>query len=164
VRATATSFSLSKDTGGGDTAPAFSGLCVYLQFTWEVFPPLLWSFPPTTTFTSFPTPGCWVCAAAPAFSSRLVVRDFPSPPSALGVLCPLCYVSFLLLLLIIQFFFLFSLGGGWSVQGAMLLWPRVVCGFYHMLLSSPCGLRLPEPSGHRHVVVVQEPSWFFHLK
>jgi hypothetical protein len=23
---------------------------------------------------------------------------------------------------------LFSLGGGWSVQGAMLLWPRVVCG------------------------------------
>jgi hypothetical protein len=31
--ATATSFSLSKHTGGGDTAPAFSGLCVYLQFT-----------------------------------------------------------------------------------------------------------------------------------
>jgi hypothetical protein len=40
---------------------------------------------------------------------------------------PLCYVSFLLLLLIIQFF-LFSLGGGRSVQGAMLIWPRVVCG------------------------------------
>jgi hypothetical protein len=23
---------------------------------------------------------------------------------------------------------LFSLGGGWSVQGAMLIWPRVVSG------------------------------------
>jgi hypothetical protein len=23
---------------------------------------------------------------------------------------------------------LFSLGGGWSVQGAMLIWPRVFCG------------------------------------
>jgi hypothetical protein len=34
--ATATSFPLSKHTRGGDTAPAFSGLHVYLQFTWEV--------------------------------------------------------------------------------------------------------------------------------
>jgi hypothetical protein len=34
----------------------------------------------------------------------------------------------LFLLLIIQFFFLFSLGGGQSAQGAMLIWPRVVCG------------------------------------
>jgi hypothetical protein len=34
--ATATSFPLSKHTGGGDTAPAFSGWSVYLQFTWEV--------------------------------------------------------------------------------------------------------------------------------
>jgi hypothetical protein len=36
VRAAATSSSLSKHTGGGDIAPAFSGLRVYLQFTWEV--------------------------------------------------------------------------------------------------------------------------------
>jgi hypothetical protein len=34
--ATVTSFPLSKHTGGGETAPAFSGLHVYLQFTWEV--------------------------------------------------------------------------------------------------------------------------------
>jgi hypothetical protein len=46
---------------GSDTAPAFSGLCVSLQLMWEVgLPPLLWSFPPTTTFTSFPAPDCWV--------------------------------------------------------------------------------------------------------
>jgi hypothetical protein len=36
-------------------------------------------------------------------------------------------------LLITQFLF-FSLGGGRSVQGAMLIWPRVVCGstMYHL--------------------------------
>jgi hypothetical protein len=41
---------------------------------------------------------------------------------------------FLLLLLIIQFFFLFSPGVGRSIQGAMLIWPRVVCGssMYHL--------------------------------
>jgi hypothetical protein len=30
------------------------------------FPPLLWSFPPMATFTSFPAPDCWACAAVPA--------------------------------------------------------------------------------------------------
>jgi hypothetical protein len=34
--ATATGFLLSNHTGGGDTVLAFSGLCVYLQFKWEV--------------------------------------------------------------------------------------------------------------------------------
>jgi hypothetical protein len=52
---------------------------------------------------------------------------------ALSVRLPLCYVSLLFLLLITQFLF-FSLGGGQSVQGAMLIWPRVVCGSttYHL--------------------------------
>jgi hypothetical protein len=48
------------------------------------FPALLWSFPPTATFTSFPAPGCWTCATAPAFSSLLVYLQFheglPLPP------------------------------------------------------------------------------------
>jgi hypothetical protein len=58
----------------------------------------------------------------------------PPPPLALSVPHPLCYVSFLLLLLIIQFFFLFSLGGGQSVQGPMLICPRIICGStaYHL--------------------------------
>jgi hypothetical protein len=93
-----------------------------------VFPPLLWSFPPTATFTSFPAPGCWAYAAAPAFSSQLVWGISPPPPSMLRAPYPFCCMSFLLLLLIIHFFLLFSLGGGWSVQGAVLIWPRVVCG------------------------------------
>jgi hypothetical protein len=36
----ATSFPLSKHTGEADTAAAFSGLHVYLQFMWEVGLPL----------------------------------------------------------------------------------------------------------------------------
>jgi hypothetical protein len=43
---------------------------------------------------------------------------------------------------------LFSPGGGRFVQGAMLLWPRVVCGTTAVPLSSP-GLHLPKPSGCR---------------
>jgi hypothetical protein len=111
-----------------------AGIFIYSSHGKWAFPPLLWSFLSTATFTSFPTPGCWVGATTPAFSSQLVYLQFhggfPLPPSlVLRVPCPLCYVSFLLLLLIIQFlFFLFSLDGGWSVQGAMLIWPRVVCG------------------------------------
>jgi hypothetical protein len=121
--ATASSFPLSRHTGGGDTAPSFSGLHVYLQFTWEVgLPLLLWSFPPTATFTSFP---------APAFCGRLIYLQFRggfslptfgaqgAPPS---LLCVFFVVTAYYLVS------LFSLGGGWSVQGAMLIWPRVVCG------------------------------------
>jgi hypothetical protein len=123
--ATATSFPLSKHTGGGETIPAFSGLRVYLQFTWVMgLSPLLWSFPLTTTFTSFPTPGCWACG----FSSQLVVRDFPSPPlrcSGHPVLFAMCL--FCCYCLLFSFFFLFSLGGGQSVQGAMVIWPSIVC-------------------------------------
>jgi hypothetical protein len=52
----------------------------------------------------------------------------PTPSSVFSAPLPLCYVTFLLLLLIIHFFSLFSLGGGRSVQGAMLIWPRVVSG------------------------------------
>jgi hypothetical protein len=42
---------------------------------------------------------------------------------ALFATCLFCYS-----LLFSFFFFLLSLGGGRSVQGAMLIWPRVVCG------------------------------------
>jgi hypothetical protein len=40
---------------------------------------------------------------------------------------PLSCMSYLFLLLITQFLF-FSPGGDQSIQGAMLLWPRLVCG------------------------------------
>jgi hypothetical protein len=63
------------------------------------------------------------------------VRYCPSPIFGAQGALPSLLCVFLLLLLSIQFFFLFSLGGGWSVQGAMLIWPRVVCGSTGCLLA-----------------------------
>jgi hypothetical protein len=109
---TATSFPLSKHTGGGGTAPTFSGQCVYSSHGKWVFPTLL-CFPPSTTFTSFPASGCWAYATTPAFSCRLViyssVRDCPSPPlwhswrRALFAMC-LFYCYCLLFSLFFSFF------------------------------------------------------------
>jgi hypothetical protein len=93
VTATAIKFLLSKHTEGGDTAPlSQASMFIYSSHGLWAFPTLLWSFPPTTAFTSFPAAG-WACAAAPAFSNWLV-RDFLSPLfSALGALPSLLCVS-----------------------------------------------------------------------
>jgi hypothetical protein len=128
--ATVTSFPLSKHTGGSDTAPTFSGLRVYLQFTWEVgLPPSPVEFSSHCHCYKLPAPGCWACAAVPAFSSQLVVRDFLSPTLPHSG-CPAFFATclFCCYCLSFSFFFLFSLGGDWSVQGIMLIWPRVICG------------------------------------
>jgi hypothetical protein len=54
-------------TLGEVTLHAFSGLRLYLQFTWEVgLHPSPLRFPPIAAFTSFPAPDHWACAAAPA--------------------------------------------------------------------------------------------------
>jgi hypothetical protein len=87
-----------------------------------VFPPLLWSFPPSTTLTSFPAPGCWECAptltgASPACPACLftVLGRIPFPQSlALSAPNPLSCVSLLFLLLFHRFSFF--PGGGRSVQ------------------------------------------------
>jgi hypothetical protein len=50
------------------TLHLLSQACVFIYSSlgkW-VFPLLLWSFPRTATFTSFPTADCWECAAASA--------------------------------------------------------------------------------------------------
>jgi hypothetical protein len=116
------------------------------------FPPHLWSFPPSATLRSFPAPGCWVHTPAPTRASQAwpslftVLGRIPFPhSSALSAPHPLSHMSLLFLLLITQFLF-FSPGGGWSFQGAMLIWPRVVCGSTAVPLSSPCP-HLPKPSG-----------------
>jgi hypothetical protein len=55
-------------------------------------------------------------------------EGFPSPNlwhTGRPTLFPMClYCSYCLLLS----FYFFSPGGGQTVQGAMLLWPRLVCG------------------------------------
>jgi hypothetical protein len=104
---------LFPSTLGEVTLQPLSQACVFVYSSrgkW-VFPSLLWSFPPSTTLTSFPAPGCWACAPAPALSgqARLVYlqfwEEFHSLPSALRVPHPLCYVSLLFLLMITQFLF-----------------------------------------------------------
>jgi hypothetical protein len=75
--------------------------------------------------------------------------------------CPLCYVSFLLILLIIHFFPFFPgwgsvCPGGYADLAQGCLWE------YRVLLSSLCGPRLPKPSGCWLLVVAWE-SWFLHL-
>jgi hypothetical protein len=146
-------------TLGEVTLHQLSQACMFIYSShgrW-VFPPLLWSFPRTATFTTFPTPGCWACAAAPAFSSRLVVRDFPSPPlwcsgcPALFTMCLFCCYC-----LLFNFFSFFPgcgsvCPGGYADLAQGCLWE------YHVPLSSPCGLHLPKSSGCCRLVA-QEPS------
>jgi hypothetical protein len=63
-------------TLGEMTLHQLSQACMFIYSSrgkW-VFSPLLWSFPPTATFTSFPTPICWACAAAP--TGRCVYLQF----------------------------------------------------------------------------------------
>jgi hypothetical protein len=99
-----------------------------------VFPPLLWSFPPSATLTSFPAPGCWEHAPAPSRASSAhpacsftVLGRIPFPQSSV-LSVPHSFPHVFIALIAYYSVSLFSLGGGCSVQGAMLLWPRLVCG------------------------------------
>jgi hypothetical protein len=126
-------------------------LACLLQLTWEVVPPLLWRFPPSTTLTRFPAPGCWARAPAPAGASLArpnylhFQEGFPSPPlwsSGHPTLFAMClYCSYCLLL---SFSFFPRWGsvclGGYADLAQGCLWK------YHVLLSS-AGPRLPRPSG-----------------
>jgi hypothetical protein len=122
--ATAISFLLFTHIGGGDTAPAFSGWHVYLQFTWEVsILPSPVEFSPLCHFYKL---SClWLLGVCHLLRPAYL---FTVPPSsALRAPYPLCCVSFFFVIAYYSVF-LFSLGEGQSVQGAMLIWPRVVCG------------------------------------
>jgi hypothetical protein len=109
VTATATSLPLSKHTGGGYTAPAFSGWLVYLQLMWEVvLPPSPVEFSSHCHFYKLSLSWLLGVCRHSCLLQLAYCEGFLLPPSlTLWAPCPLCYVSFLLLLLIIQFFFLF---------------------------------------------------------
>jgi hypothetical protein len=72
------------------------------------------------------------------------VRDFPSPLFGTQGAPPSLLYVFFVVIAYYSVFFLFSMGGGRSVQGAMLIWPRVSCG------STTCHLA--------HLVVCVFPS------
>jgi hypothetical protein len=156
-------------TLGEVTLHPLSLACVFVYSSHGrlVFPPLLWSFPPSATLTSFPTPGCWECTPTPAgasparpglfiYSSR---KDNPPSSLALSVLHPLCNVSLLFLLLITQFLFFprwrSVCPGGYAILAQGCLWE------YCIPLSSPC-LHLPKPSGHGQLAA-RVPFWFLCL-
>jgi hypothetical protein len=127
------SFPLSKHTGGGDTAQAFSDQSAYLQLTWEVgLPPSLVEF--SSHRFLYKLSHSWLLGVpqlppSPARPSLFIYssgRNSPPPPSrsghstlfATGIYCSYC------LLLSFSFFHRW----GPSVQGPMLIWPRAVCG------------------------------------
>jgi hypothetical protein len=138
-----------------------ASMFIYSSHGKWVFPPLLWSFPPTTTFTSFPAPSCWVGATALAFSGWLVYLQFPPLPFGdQGTPPSLLHVFFCCCCLLFSFSFFPGWGsicpGGYANLAQDCLWE------YLMPLSSPCGLRLPKWSGHWHLAV-REPSLFLCL-
>jgi hypothetical protein len=130
VGASATSFPLSKHTGGGDTAPTFSASCLFTAhvgsgpspFSCGVFllPPLSQAFPLVVAGRShplWPGPACLFT----------VPGRIPLPPSSSSgrpILFATClYCSYCLLLS-------FSFFPGWGLvcPGGYAEWPRVVCG------------------------------------
>jgi hypothetical protein len=166
------------------TLHQLSQACIFIYSSrgkW-VFPLLLWSFPPTATFTSFHAPDCWAGAATPAFSGWLVYlqltwkvglppssvefsshchvykissswlpgmchrscllqlaccEGFPLPPFSTQGTPPSLLCVFFAVIAYYCFFLIFSMGGVRSVQGAMLIWPRVVCGSTICCLAPP---------------------------
>jgi hypothetical protein len=119
-----------------------AGMFIYSSRGKWVFPPLLWSFPPSATLTSFPTPGCWV-RTPPLFPLEplqpgpaclfTVLGKIPFPQSsALSAPHPLSHVSLLFLLLITQFLF----------------FPRVEVGLTRGLCCSGPGLSVGVPQYH----------------
>jgi hypothetical protein len=160
--ATATSFPLSKLTGGGDTAPAFSGWLVYLQLTWEVGLP-----PSPVEFSSL----CHFYKLSHSWLLGMCCL-LPSPASLWGISPPHLFgtqgtpPSLLRVFFVVIAYYSVSLffpgwgsvcPGGYADLAQGCLWE------YRVPLSSPCGLHLPKPSGHSRLAAVWEPSWFLHF-
>jgi hypothetical protein len=135
---------------------------------WEVgLPRLLWSFPPSATLTSFPIPGCWVHAHAPAGASGqawLVYLQFQegSLHPLFGTQCTLPSLQRVFIVLVAYYSVsLFSPGGGLVCPGGYADLAQGCLWKYRALLSSPCPC-LPKLSGCRRLAA-WGPSWFLHL-
>jgi hypothetical protein len=106
--------------------------------------------PPYQAETNLPKVAGWgrhSCLLWLACLFTVLVRLRPSPsfwssgPPTLFAMCP---IFFFQLLVYCSVFFLFSLGGSQSVQGAMLICPRE---YLVPLICSPGGLCLPSRLG-----------------
>jgi hypothetical protein len=144
----------------------FSQACMFVYSShgkW-VFPSLLWSFPPSATLTSFPTPGCWECSSAPTLSGEaqlisLQFREgFSSPALQHSGALPYLLCVFIVLIAYYSVS-LFSPGGGSLGPGGYADLAHGCLWEYRVLLSSPCGPRLPKLSGCG-CLVARGPSLF----
>jgi hypothetical protein len=131
---------------------------VYSSHRRWVFSPLLWSFPPSTTLTS------WARAPAPAPSGQAWLvylqfwEGFPSP-SLWFLGCPTLFATCLYCsyCLLLSFSFFPGWGsvcpGGYATLAQGCLWK------YCVSLSSPC-LRLSNLSGCGRLAAPWGTSWF----
>jgi hypothetical protein len=91
-------------------------------------------------------------------------EGFPLPISLWCPGCPALFATCLFVVIVyysIVFSFFPEWGlvcpGGYADLAHGCLWE------YCVPLSSPCGPRLPKPSGHCHLAAAQEHFWFLHL-
>jgi hypothetical protein len=142
-------------TVGEVTLHPLSQACMFVYSShgkW-VFPPLLWSFSPLCH--SHKLSGSWLLGAHPRSRQSLsgpglfiYCSGKDSLPPIFSAQCaPPSFPHVFIVLIAYYSVSLFSPGGGWSFQGAMLLWPRVFCGSTMVPLCSLCA-HLPKPSGH----------------
>jgi hypothetical protein len=128
--------------------PTFSGECVYLQFTWEVG---LTPFP--VEFSShhrfYKLSRSWLLGRC-CFSCLLrllcsfTVQCGIAPPPIFGTQSALLSLLHVFFVFVAYYSVFFPLDEDWYFQGAMLIWPRIVCG------SAACHLA--------HLVVFVFPS------
>jgi hypothetical protein len=121
-------------------------------------------------FQAFPSPSTLgeVAPHPPSPAGLFIyssVRECPSPSlwsSGCPALFAMCLFFFSCLFIIqFVFFLFFFLGGGQSVQGTMLIWPRIVCK------STTCHLAhlvvCISPASRKWHMAAWEPFWFLCL-
>jgi hypothetical protein len=87
-------------------------------------------------------------------------EGFPLPRFSVQGIQPSLLHVFFVVIAYYSVFFSFFPGWGSVCPGGYVDVAQDCLLMYHVLLSSPCGLSLPKPSGHRLLVAVWEPSWF----
>jgi hypothetical protein len=143
-----------------------AGMFIYSVHGKWAFPTLLWSSPPTTTFTSFPllVAGC-VLPLLPSPSWLVYLQfweGFPSPPFGVQGAPPSLLHVFIVLIAYYSVS-LFSPGWGSVCPGGYADLVQGCLWEYCAPLSSPCGPRLPKSSGCRRLAAAHGPSWLLHL-
>jgi hypothetical protein len=94
--------------------------------------------------------------------AQLVYLQFVrySPPP---LWCPTLFVTCLYCSYCLLLCFSFVPGWGSVCPGSYADLTQGCLWEYHVPLSSPCGPRLPKPSGHWRLAMARGPSWFLHL-